>query len=127
MNLTRLLLFHAIVTFAAGVVLIVAPGVIPGVVGIQVDPRGHLLCYLLGASEVSLALLSYGSRTLSDRRALQLVCLTFVVFHGLTALVEVYAFTQGISANVWGNVVVRVVVAGLFMYYRGQLKQQGLS
>lgn len=117
MNLTRLLTLHALVTFAAGVVLIVAPGVIPGFVNIQVDRRTYLLCYLLSASELSLAALSYFSRKLSDRQALQLICLTFIVFHSLTAVVEVYAFSQGASARIWANVLVRMIVTGLFFYY----------
>lgn len=117
MNLPRLLFLHALVTLAAGVVLIVAPGVIPGFVDIPVDRRANLLCYLLGAAEVSLAVLSYGSRNLSDRPAIRLICLTFIAFHALTAVVEVYAFSQGASARVWGNVGVRAVVVGLFIHY----------
>lgn len=117
MSLPRLLTLHALVTFAAGVVLIVAPGVIPSFVGIQVDHQANLLCYLLGASELSLAVLSYFSRKLSDKQALQLICLTFIVFHSLTAIVEVYAFSQGASARIWANVLVRMIVTGLFFYY----------
>ena len=117
MNLTRLLLIHAIVTGAAGVVLIGAPKLIPGVVGIQLPVSAYLISYLLGAAEVSLAVLSYLSTKLSDQQALRVVCLTFVVFHGLTALVEVYAFVQRARAQVWVNVLVRVVVVGAFIYY----------
>ncbi|GAB3643375.1 hypothetical protein [Spirosoma arcticum] len=117
-TLTRLLVFHAIVTFAAGVVLIVAPGVIPGFMGIQVDHPANLL----GAAEVGLAVLSYCSRKLSDRQALQVVYLTFIVFHSLTALLEVYTLTQGGSTKIWGNVALRIVVTGLFIYYEGQIR-----
>ena len=117
MNLSRLLTLHALVTVAAGIVLVVVPGVIPGFVGIQVDHQVNLLCYLLGASEMSLAALSYFSRKLSDRQAIRLVCLTFIVFHALTAIVEVYAFRQGASARIWANVLVRLIVTGLFFYY----------
>lgn len=117
MNLNRLLLIHAIVTFAAGVVLIVSPKLIPASVDITLNPDAYLICYLLGACEVSLAVLSYYSASLKDRQALQLVCLTFIVLHGLTAAVELYALTQRAGSGLWANVTVRVVVVGLFSYY----------
>ncbi len=53
MNLRKLLIIHALITFAAGIVLIFSPQLIPGTVGIQIYPKANLLCYLLGTSEVS--------------------------------------------------------------------------
>lgn len=126
MNLARLLFFHALLTLAAGLVLIVAPAAIPGFVGIEVAPGANLLSYLLGAAEVSLAVLSYFSRQLNDRQALQLVCLTFISFHSLTAVVEVYAFTQGVSSRIWANVALRVIVTALFTYYGLRIKPQSV-
>ncbi len=117
MNLRKLLIIHALITFAAGIVLIFSPQLIPGTVGIQIDPKANLLCYLLGTSEVSMAVLSYYSTTLKDTKALRLVCLTFLIFHTTTAAVEFYAFTQGLSINILGNVVLRIIVATLFTYY----------
>ncbi|MBD2756785.1 hypothetical protein [Spirosoma validum] len=117
MNLTRLLILHAVVTFAAGVVLIVTPGLIPGSVNIHLNPEANLLCYLLGACEVSLAVLSYYGTKLRNVEAIQLICLTFIVLHSLTAAVEIYAFSQGASAKIWGNIALRIVVSGLFIYY----------
>lgn len=122
MNLNRLLILHAIVTFAAGVVLIVSPELIPASVDVELHAGAYLICYLLGACEVSLAVLSYYSTRLRDRQALQLVCLTFIVLHGLTATVELYALTQGASRGLWANLAVRVFVVGLFSYY-GFIKQ----
>ena len=124
MNLTRFLILHAIVTFAAGVVLIVAPGAIPGTVDIPVNHQTNLLCYFLGVGEISLAVLSYFGRKLSDGQALQLICLTFIVFHLLTALVEIYAFIQGGSAKIWANVILRLLVTGLFIYYGLKIRQK---
>lgn len=117
MNIARLLVIHGIVTLAAGIVLVVAPGMIPGAVGVEVDPSAYLVSYLLGAAEMAIAVLSFGAARLTDSHALRLVSVVFIVFHLLTAAVEVLAFAQGVSATVWGNVAVRVVVAGLFAYY----------
>lgn len=123
MTLTRLLIFHAVVTLAAGVVLIVDPGLIPGTVGIQLDPGANLVCYLLGACEISLAALSYFATRITDGPAIRFICLTFIILHGVTAAVEVYAFSEGLSAIIWANVLLRVVVIGLFWFYG--LKKQG--
>ncbi len=115
---------HALVTLAAGVVLIVAPDVIPRTVGIQLPAAANLLCYLLGAVEVSVAVLSYYGATLTDAKARRLICRVFVVLHGLTALVEIYAIAQGVSARLWGNVGLRVGIAVWFGYY-GFSRQSG--
>lgn len=123
MNLNRLLLVHAFVTMAAGVVLLVAPAVIPGAIGIQLNPTAYLVCYLLGAAEISLAVLSYFARYVTDRQARQLVCLTVIVFHALTAFVEMYAFAEGVSPRIWANVALRLLIIGLFIYYRRKINQ----
>jgi hypothetical protein len=117
MNLTKLLIIHAIVTLAAGIALIVAPDLIPSAVDIHIDPSAYLMCYLLGASELGIAFLSYYSKDLDDTQALRLISWTFIVFHASTAIVEVYAFMQGLSAAIWGNVALRVLVTILFAYY----------
>jgi multisubunit Na+/H+ antiporter MnhC subunit len=52
MTLRLLFSVHAIVTLAAGVVLIVALPAIEGVVGIRIEPNACLLCYLLAAYRV---------------------------------------------------------------------------
>lgn len=117
MTISLILVLHAIVTFAAGVVLIAAPNLIPGAVGIQLEPDQFLVPYLLGAAEIALAFLSFYARKLTDNAALRLVSVTFIVFHASTALVELYAYIQGASAAVWGNIIVRILVVSLFAYY----------
>jgi hypothetical protein len=117
MTFSLLLLLHAIITFAAGVALIVAPDLIPGAVGIQLQPSQYLVAYLLGAAEFGIAFLSFYARKLTDAHALRLVSATFIVFHSSTALVELFAFLQGASAALWGNITVRVLVVILLWYY----------
>jgi hypothetical protein len=123
MNLRRLLTFHALVTFAAGVVLIAAPGLVPGAVGVRITPDAYLVCYLLGAAELAVAFLSFSGRALRQREATRLVVWTMVVFHGCTAAVEVYAFTRGVHASIWANVALRGAVIALFVHYG--LRQKG--
>ncbi|MBX3195426.1 MAG: hypothetical protein KF727_10085 [Microbacteriaceae bacterium] len=109
-----LFVVHGVVTAAAGVVLIVAPGLIPGAVGIDLSADAALVPYLLGGMELGAAVLSIGATRLTDRPAIRLIALSFVVLHLVTAAVEVVAIAQGASPLVWGNVALRVIVAALF-------------
>jgi hypothetical protein len=117
MNLSRLLLIHAVITFAAGVVLIAVPGVIPASVGIRLDPDAYLVCYLLGAAELSIAVLSLFGSSPRHIEALRVICLTIIVFHISSAIVEILAYVQGVSAAIWINVAIRVIAVILFVYY----------
>jgi hypothetical protein len=124
-NLRRLLALHALVTFAAGVVLIAVPELIPAAVGVHITPDTYLMCYLLGAAELAVAFLSWSGRTLHQPDAVRLATRTMIVFHGCTAVVEAYAFTRGVHAAIWANVALRMAVIALFIHYGSRRK--GLS
>jgi len=124
MNLRSLFTIHAAITFAAGIILIVSPDLIPSVVGIHLDASGYLIAYLLGAAELSLAALSCGGTTLTDAKALRVIVTALVTLHALSGILEIYAFTQGLSAAIWGNVALRAIVIILFLYY-GFYKTRG--
>lgn len=117
MNLSRLLVIHAVVTFIAGMVLMLKPQAIPGTLSLSVDKSSYLLCYLLGAAEITLAYLSFFSRKLTNPESLRLVAVTFIVFHVVTAGVEVAAYVQGVTAAIWINIGFRIFVSLLFLYY----------
>jgi hypothetical protein len=117
MNLRLLLLIHGIVTLAAGVVLVVAPDLIPRSVGVRLDAGGNLIAYLLAAAEFGIAVLSFGSRTLEDDRAIRVIVWSFIVFHGSSALLEVYALRAGVSPALWANVIARAVIVGAFVHF----------
>ncbi|MGP3918720.1 hypothetical protein [Nonomuraea sp. 10N515B] len=117
MNLRILLTLHGLVTLAAGVVLIIAPGLVPSAVGVRITPDAYLVCYLLGAAELAVAFLSFAARTLRQPEGTRLVVWTMIVFHGGTAVVETYAFTRGVHAGIWANVALRLAVIALFTHY----------
>jgi hypothetical protein len=117
MDLSKLFIFHAIVTLAAGIVLVIAPPLIPETVSIKITPNEYLICYFLGAAEFAISYLSFFSRKIKDPKVLQLVSSTFIVFHLTTGMLELYAFTQGISIKILGNIVIRIIVSFLFAYY----------
>jgi hypothetical protein len=117
MTLRLLFTIHAIITFAAGVVLAFAPALIPRTVGIIITPPGFLLCYLLAASELCIAVISWGARQLTDPKAIRAIVVGFIVLHCVSALLEIRAFTAGLSAAIWTNVAIRIVAIVLFSYY----------
>jgi hypothetical protein len=109
-----LFIAHGTAAAAAGVLLIAAPGLIPAMVSISLEPEQFLLPYLLGAMELGVAALSIGAAWLADTAAVRLIAVSFAVLHAVSALVEVLALAQGADPLLWGNVAVRVVVAMVF-------------
>ena len=115
-GLRALLVVHGCITLAAAIVLAVAPGLIPGLVGIQLEPSAYVLAYLLAGAEFGLAVLSFGGSRLSDVRALRLIGWSCIAFHGSSGVLEVVAYAQGASAAILANVVARAVIVGLFAW-----------
>jgi hypothetical protein len=126
MTLRLLFTVHAILTVAAGLVLVIAPGAIPRTVGIIVPPAAFLVCYLLAAAELCIGVISWGARKLADTQAIRLIATSFIVFHGASALLEIRAFRAGVNSLIWANVVVRLVVVALFSYY-GLVRPEGMA
>lgn len=117
MNLKILLIAHAIITLAAGVVLIVSPGLIPSAVNLQTPKDAFLVCYLLAASEIAFAILSFSARNIADLKSLRLISITFIILHMSSAVLEVYDYSNGLSGKIWSNVLLRIIVSILFYYY----------
>ena len=107
---------HGIVTLAAAVVLAVFPAAFPATVGISIGPGEYLLSYFLAAAELGIGVLSLGAARLRDPGAVRLIAVSFALFHGATALLElVYILMAGASMVLVVNTVVRVAVAALFI------------
>jgi len=115
-GLRTLLIVHGFITLAAGVVLAVAPGLIPGTVGVPLQPSAYLVAYLLAGAEFGIATLSFGGSRLTDPRALRLIVWSCIAFHGSSGILEVYAYTRGVSIVIFGNVAARAVIITLFAY-----------
>jgi hypothetical protein len=115
-GLRALLVVHGCITLAAAIVLAVAPGLIPGLVGIDLEPNAYVLVYLLAGAEFGLAVLSLGGSRLSDVRALRLIAWSCIAFHGSSGVLEVVAYARGASAAILANVVARAVIVGLFAW-----------
>src|SRR5262245_19075692 len=116
-GLSTLLVVHGVVTLAAGIVLAAAPGLIPNVVGIHVQPNAYLLAYLLAGAEIGFAVLSFGGSRLTDTRSLKLIAWSCMAFHGSSAVLEAYAYHQGVvSGAIIGNIAARLLIIGLFAF-----------
>ncbi|MBA3662907.1 MAG: hypothetical protein H0W61_01675 [Bacteroidetes bacterium] len=117
MNLKLLLFIHALVTFAAGIVLVITPSFIPSSVNIHINSAEYLLCYFLAAAEFAMAYLSFRSRKISDTAALRVISISFIVFHASTLILELFALSQGLSVKIISNVIVRIFIVILFYFY----------
>src|ERR1700693_3551333 len=115
-GLRALLIIHGFITVAAAIVLTVAPALIPSAVGIHLEPSADVVAYLLAGAEFGLAILSFGGSRLRDPQALQLIAWTFIAFHGSTGILELYAYIQGVSVAILGNVAARAIIVALFAY-----------
>lgn len=103
---------HGIVTLAAALALIVAPGLIPSTVGLALTPGQYLLPFLLAGTELAIALISFAVVRLNDARFTRYLALAFAVMHLATAGLEL--LTPLNSPVLYANVAVRVVVTVLF-------------
>ncbi|RYE25559.1 MAG: hypothetical protein EOP51_03665 [Sphingobacteriales bacterium] len=117
MSLRLLLLIHGIITLAAGIVLIIAPALIPSTVDITLSKEQYFLSYLVGTSELAIAFLSFAGRNITDIKSAHIIVWTLIIFHAATALVEVYAYAHGLSNKILPNVALRAVISLLFWYY----------
>jgi hypothetical protein len=115
-GLRILLVIHGVITLTASIVLVVAPGLIPSVVGIDLEPGADVLAYLLAGAEFGLAVLSFGASRVTDSRALRLIVWSLIAFHGSSGVLEVYAYLQGVDVAIIGNVAARVVIVILFAW-----------
>ncbi len=116
-KLRYLLLVHGLITLAAAVVLMVDPGLIPSAVGIRLQPGSNLVAYLLAGAEFGFAVLTIGGSRLEDSRALSLVASSCIAFHGLSGILEIYAYVQGVSSIVLTNVMARLIIIVLFLVF----------
>lgn len=113
-GLRILLTVHGFITLAASVVLTVRPELIPSVVGVRLEPGANMIAYLLAGAELGLSVLAFGGSRLSDPTALRLVAWTCIAFHGSSGVLEIYAYSQGVSGTMLVNVAARAVVIALF-------------
>ena len=116
MNLKNLFTFHAFITLAASLVLLFLPASIPATIQIKLQKDAFILSYFLASAEIALAYLSYNARNAAAITQV-LISKTFIVFHSITACVELYAYTQGTSYAILFNVLLRIMISFLFFWY----------
>jgi hypothetical protein len=58
-----------------------------------------------------------GRPAITDPKAIRVIVAGFIVLHCVSALLEIRAFTAGLSAAIWTNVAVRIVAIVLFACY----------
>ena len=92
----QLLVAHALILFAAGVVLIISLNAIFHPVGVDVPPGVHVVAYLLAAGEIAIAWLSFSARRLTDASALPTIA-TFASFITASAFAQQVLVLQHVN------------------------------
>lgn len=59
---------------------------------------------------------SLGGSRVTDTRALGIIVWSFIAFHGSSGVLEAYAYFEGVSVAILGNVAARFLVILLFVY-----------
>ena len=114
-GLRILLLVHGLVTLAAGIALVMRPGFIPALVGAQLGSSGFIVAYLLAGAEFGFSFLSFECALSADAKILRVAAHACAAFHGMSALLELYAYANGLGPIILLNIAVRVVVVALFL------------
>jgi hypothetical protein len=108
------LAINAMATFAAAVVLLLAPAAIPGTVGIPLDRSQFFIAYLLSACELGLSVMA-ALALRAPRDAVGLAVLSLSVMHLASGVGGVIAVEQGASFLILWNVLARVAIIALLL------------
>jgi hypothetical protein len=106
---------NAIFTFPGGVGLIFFGEKVT--YGIQLAGQTTFLFRLLGSTAFSLSALSFYARQFSEFVSIQAAIVSFLIFHGLTAIVGVFTLFSGISRFVAINAIVHILFFALFYLF----------
>lgn len=112
-----ILIVHAIVTFLAGLVLVISPELIPKMVNVSISKNQYIICYFLAACEYAIAYLSFKTTILKDFDAIKIILISFIIFHLATAILEVLALQNGVSKVLILNIVLRIIISFLFFIF----------
>lgn len=108
------LAINAVAAFAAGVMLFVAPGAIPAMVGIPLDRSQFFIAYLLAGSELGLSVAA-ALALKASRDAVRVAVASLVVMHVASGVGGALALEQGASYLILWNVLARVAIVALLI------------
>lgn len=112
-----LLIVHAIVTFLAGLFLVIFPELIPKMVDVSVTKNQYILCYFVAACEFAIAYLSFQTAKIKDFNAVRIILNSFIIYHSITAILEVFVLKNGESKVLILNIVLRIIISFLFYIF----------
>ncbi len=117
MKLSNLLVVAAVIGAVFGVAFVVASGPLLAIYGISLDRAGTLVAQLFGAALISLAVLNWFARNVTDPEARQAVVLGNLVGDVVGFVVILLGQLAGISnALGWSNVAIYLLLALGFAY-----------
>ena len=117
MKLSSLLVVAAAIGAVFGVAFVVASGPLLAIYGITLDKAGTLVAQLFGAALISLAVLNWLARTVTDPAARQAVVLGNLAGDVVGFVVILLGQLAGIANAIgWSNVAIYLLLALGFAY-----------
>lgn len=117
MKLSNLLMVAAVIGAVFGVGFVVASGPLLAIYGITLDKAGTLVAQLFGAALISLAVLNWFARNVTDPEARRAVVLANLAGDVVGFVVILLGQLSGISnALGWSNVAIYLLLALGFAY-----------
>ncbi|MEO7445569.1 MAG: hypothetical protein ABIT96_02480 [Ferruginibacter sp.] len=112
--LKSLFLFHSLVTFIAGIVLMVNPSFIPHLAGQALSPEGYLVARLLAAAEFSISFFSLCGALTQHSSLQKIISMSAIIFHFFSLVPESLSYMQQPVITLLINIIARVIIIGLF-------------
>jgi hypothetical protein len=112
---SRLFLLNGIFNVLGAVILVFGADRLSS--ALHLGTQADFLWHLLGACSLTLAVLSFYAGSFDEKKSTHAAVVTFMTFHGLAALVSIWAIADGIGVVVWGNTAIHLVFFVAFWYF----------
>lgn len=119
MKLSTIFILNALFALLGGVGLLLIPNQLMVPYGAPLDKGGVFMAQILGTVLLGIAAISWNSRNLKDREALNVILLGFIIAHVGSGLLGLHAgFTGRLGSMIWGDVAAHGLLGFAFAYYR---------
>lgn len=113
--LRYVLILNALGCVVAAVFLVGFPSAIPALIGISLHPDQYMICRLLGASELAIAVACLTAIRRPSRESYDLCIVVLVVLHAGSITAGAAEIVDHFNAVVVANIVVRAAIIALLL------------
>ena len=124
MKFKKLLLVNAVIAVPMGIAVILAPAKLLASYGVTLSPMGLVIYQFWGAFLVGIGLLLWSVREVEDRAVQRAIALALTLTYGVSCTIAVRGQLAGANSTGWSTVVLFLLLALAFGYYRLILLRQ---